>query len=169
MEVNCPPSEPSQPPASPILTNALTELPHVPKNKPSALSRYQNQGYPRVMDILRDMEAIATQWQNQLDTIHHHIQLLYREGPIIEGWLESTPLFPSSNGASPLSYRLCGLDEKGQVWSRPCPPAEVAPISLAIHRYHQLRQYLNEKHILEAHLFQLAQSLGYLQTQIKRG
>ncbi|NJL36327.1 MAG: hypothetical protein HC899_05855 [Leptolyngbyaceae cyanobacterium SM1_4_3] len=56
-------------------------------------------------------------------------------------------------------YRLCGLGEDGQPWSRPCPPEQIAQVSLAIARYQKLRQLLGRKQYLEARLSQLAQTL----------
>ncbi|MDJ1179994.1 hypothetical protein PJF56_14085 [Roseofilum sp. BLCC_M91] len=140
-----------------------TQLPHFPKTKPTRLSRHQNQYYPDLaIDLLHDIEAIARQWQDQLNQIHHQITALYHQGPIIEGWLESTP-----NPGSRTSYRLCGLKENGEVWSRSCAAEEIPSISLAIHRYQQLRQFLSQKHILEERLSQLAQSLNGLHRQLK--
>lgn len=146
-----------------------TERPHFPKQKPPRLSCHQNQSSPdRVLDVLHDIEAIARQWQDELDQIHHQITQLYHQGPIVEGWLESTPnLTPSpARDGSRTSYRLCKLKENGEVWSRPCSPEEIASISLALHRYQQLRQFLNQKHILEERLSQLAQSLNSLHSQL---
>lgn len=146
-----------------------TEQPHFPKHKPPRLSRHQNQHYPDLaIDLLHDIEAIARQWQDELDQIHDQITQLYHQGPIVEGWLESTPnLTPNLTPASPrTTYRLCRLNENGEVWSRPCLPEEIASISLALHRYQQLRQFLNQKHILEERLSQLAQSLNSLHSQL---
>ncbi|MDX2214292.1 MAG: hypothetical protein SFY66_13465 [Oculatellaceae cyanobacterium bins.114] len=56
-------------------------------------------------------------------------------------------------------YRLCGLDADGQLWSRPCPPDQLAHVSLAIARYQKLRQLLARKQELESRLSQLAQDL----------
>jgi hypothetical protein len=148
------------------------ERPHFPKHKPPRLSRHQNQDYPdKAIHLLHDIEAIARQWQDELEQIHHQITQLYHQGPIVEGWLESTPnLTPNSTHASPrTTYRLCRLNENGEVWSRPCLPEEVASISLALHRYQQLRQFLNQKHILEERLSQLAQSLNHVHSQLGDG
>lgn len=59
-------------------------------------------------------------------------------------------------------YRLCGLDENGQFWSKPCPPEQVPSVSVAIARYQKLRQLLNRKKELEARLGQLAETLVVL-------
>lgn len=56
-------------------------------------------------------------------------------------------------------YRLCGLGEDGKPWSRPCPPEQIAQVSLAIARYQKLRQLLARKQYLEARLSQLAKTL----------
>ncbi|MBP0041943.1 MAG: hypothetical protein J7545_08225 [Roseofilum sp. SBFL] len=169
MDINSPNSHPFEPTNKRKLGTAeihrSTELPPFPKYKPTRLSRYQNQYSPNLaIDVLHDIEAIACQWQDQLDQIHDQITALYHQGPIIEGWLESTPnsTHRNSSGSSCTSYRLCRLNENGEVWSRPCPSEEVASMSLAIHRYQQLRQFLNQKHMLEERLSKLAQSLKSL-------
>jgi hypothetical protein len=63
-------------------------------------------------------------------------------------------------------YRLCGLNAAGEVWSRPCPPEQVASVSMAIARYQKLRQLLGRKQYLETRLTQLAESLVVLHTHI---
>lgn len=65
-------------------------------------------------------------------------------------------------------YRLCGLDASGKVWSRPCPPEQVANVSMAIARYQKLRHLLERKQYLENRLSQLSETLvmlhGHLQS-----
>jgi hypothetical protein len=57
-------------------------------------------------------------------------------------------------------YHLCGFDEQGQPWSRPCPPEQVAQVSVAIARYQKICELLNHKSTLEQHLNQLAETLA---------
>ncbi len=64
-------------------------------------------------------------------------------------------------------YRLCGLDASGEVWSRPCPPEQVASVSMAIARYQKLRQLLGRKQYLETRLTQLAETLVVLHSHIQ--
>jgi hypothetical protein len=64
-------------------------------------------------------------------------------------------------------YRLCGLDDSGQVWSRPCPAEEVPGVSVAIARYQKLRQLLGRKQYLETRLAQLAETLVVLHSHIQ--
>jgi hypothetical protein len=64
---------------------------------------------------------------------------------------------PSPNSRT--GYRLCGLDADGQLWFRPCPADQVPQVSLAIARYHKLRQFLARKQDLESRLTQFAQDL----------
>lgn len=65
------------------------------------------------------------------------------------------------------SYRLCGLDADGQLWSRPCPPQQVPYVSLAIARYQKLRILLAKKQTLESRLTQLVQNLTILHSQMQ--
>lgn len=63
-------------------------------------------------------------------------------------------------------YRLCGLNEDGQFWFRPCPPEQVASVSVAIARYQKLRLMLGRKQHLETRLTQLAETLVVLHGHI---
>lgn len=65
------------------------------------------------------------------------------------------------------SYRLCGLDADGQLWSRPCPSQQVPYVSLAIARYQKLRILLAKKQTLESRLTQLVQTLTILHSQMQ--
>ena len=71
------------------------------------------------------------------------------------------------NKAPRAGYRLCGLDSSGKVWSRPCPPEEVASVSMGIARYKKLQQMLGRKQYLENRLNQLAKTLVVLHGHIK--
>jgi hypothetical protein len=64
-------------------------------------------------------------------------------------------------------YRLCGLDAAGQAWSRPCPPEQVASVSMAIARYQKLRIYLTRKQELETYLAQLSETLIMLHAHLQ--
>jgi hypothetical protein len=64
-------------------------------------------------------------------------------------------------------YRLCGLDAAGKVWSRPCPPEQVASVSVAIARYQKLRQLLQRKQYLENRLSQLSETLVMLHAHLQ--
>ena len=65
------------------------------------------------------------------------------------------------------SYRLCGLDSDGQLWSRPCPSQQVPQVSLAIARYQKLRILLARKQTLETRLHRLIQNLTLLHGQMQ--
>lgn len=71
------------------------------------------------------------------------------------------------DGSSRTTYRLCGLDPDGKVWSRPCPPNQVPYVSLAIARYQKLRTLLGKKETLENRLMRLVETLTFLHGQIK--
>jgi hypothetical protein len=64
-------------------------------------------------------------------------------------------------------YSLRGLDSSGKVWTRPCPPEQVASVSMAIARYQKLRQFLTRKQYLETRLSQLAETLILLHSHIQ--
>jgi hypothetical protein len=141
------------------------------------------------MNLLEEIQEIVGRWQKELQTIVRQIQDVYMDGPIVDGWLEShareaketigevrharvdrlmdyveEELNRSSDEKvtceSPRTgYRLCGLNADGQFWARPCPPDQVASVSLAIARHQKLRQLLSRKQELETRLSQLAETL----------
>ena len=114
-----------------------------------------------------------------LQQVIQQIESLYREGPIVDGWLESYACdsTPSNDNtvdmATPLEYvkaagslqqdqviceaprscyRLNGVSPTGQQWSYPCPIEQLPSVSLAIARYEKLLQLLDRKHDLETRL-----------------
>lgn len=106
-------------------------------------------------NLLKDLQVQVQTWVVNLEAILQQIQVVYEEGPLVDGWLES---FNADQPAA-TGYRLCGLAEDGQVWSRPCPPSQVPDISLAIVRYQRLQTLLRQKQQLESLLGRLTESL----------
>ncbi|MBW4522524.1 MAG: hypothetical protein KME16_22965 [Scytolyngbya sp. HA4215-MV1] len=164
-------------------------LPMLPKLKPLNFTSHRNGANPALaVNLLREIEQVVVSWQDELQQILRQIQDLYLEGPIVDGWLESQPQ-ESETDVSPLrhteverllhfvdevcnpqtkgekesvrtaGYRLCGLNPDGQLWCRDCPPEQVPSVSLAIARYHKLRQLLTRKQELETRLSQLSEAL----------
>ncbi len=66
------------------------------------------------------------------------------------------------------TYYVCGHTETGEFWSRPCPPEQVASISLAISRYQKLQEYLRYKQTIEHHLAELAKTILEFHGQVRR-
>lgn len=153
---------------------------------PLTLNPYRHNVDPAVaMDILQEIGEIVTRWQAELKQVLEDIQFVYQEGPLIDGWLEShaqsaTPNFNAPSKAEldglmnyvetftdervsyqtpRTGYRLCGIDESGQVWSQDCPSDQVADVSLAIARYQKLQQLLVRKQNLETRLEGIAETL----------
>lgn len=111
-----------------------------------------------------------------LEQIVQKIQVLYDEGPIVDGWIDSHPTASESDdeieeivferpdlsatdlssnfdrSLSPTSYRVCGLDASGEQWSYPCPVDQLLELSVAIARYHKIQELLARKRQLEAQL-----------------
>ena len=79
----------------------------------------------------------------------------------------SMPQPPFTDNQPRSGYRLCGLDADGQLWSRPCPPQQVAYVSLAIARYQKLRTLLGKKQSLENRLMKLVKDLTLLHGQMQ--
>ncbi len=68
--------------------------------------------------------------------------------------------------ASSAGYRLCGLNEDGQLWFRHCPAEQVPAVGMAIARYQRLRLLLSRKQYLETRLEQLAETLVMVHSRL---
>ena len=174
------------------------KAPNLPKFKSPSFSSHRNAPNPAVAsNVLQEIQEIVAAWQTELHKTVRQIQDLYLQGPIVNGWLESHEKEPQPEATATLrhgevdhlmdyveeicaaqtkvpsesnrtGYRLCGLDDSGEVWSRPCPPEQVPGVSMAIARYQQLRQLLERKQKLENRLNQLAETLVVLHSHIKQ-
>ncbi|MDF5708550.1 MAG: hypothetical protein PUP90_12910 [Nostoc sp. S4] len=174
------------------------KTPNLPKFKTPSISSHRHGANPGLaMNLLQEIQESVAAWQIELQNILQQIQDIYLEGPIVNGWLESNAQEPELGGTATLrhaeidrlmnyveeicanggkvsyqssstSYRLCGVDDSGKVWSRPCPADQVPNVSIAIARYQKLRQLLGRKQTLETRLAQLAQSLVVLHSHIQQ-
>ncbi|MBW4661782.1 MAG: hypothetical protein KME15_24190 [Drouetiella hepatica Uher 2000/2452] len=62
----------------------------LPRSKPPTLSSHRHAANPSLAaNLLKEIEAKVTGWQQDLEQIIQQIRSLYEEGPIVEGWLES--------------------------------------------------------------------------------
>jgi hypothetical protein len=154
-------------------------------------SRHQNGSNPDLaLNLLQETLTLLQSWRSELQTVIRRIQEIYREGPIVDGWLEcSTQKVEATTEilrhaevshlmgyveqicADPSStqpeYRLCGLSADGRVWSSPCPQSQLASISLAISRHQKLQPLLQRQHVLENHLQQAAVITTKVHSQIQ--
>ncbi|MBC6433823.1 hypothetical protein FM036_25470 [Nostoc sp. HG1] len=175
-----------------------SKTPSLPKLKTPSFSSHRHGANPALaMNLLQEIQETVAGWQIELQNILKQIQDIYLEGPIVNGWLESNPKEPEAGGTATLrhaevdrlmnyveeicatgekvsyqssitGYRLCGIDDTGKVWSRPCPADQVPNVSMAIARYQKLRQLLGRKQSLETRLSQLAQTLVVLHSHIQQ-
>ncbi len=174
------------------------KTPNLPKFKTPSFSSHRHGANPGLaVNLLQEIQEHVIGWQQELQKILQQIQNIYLEGPIVNGWLESNPRETEQGGTATLrhaeverlmnyveeicaaggkvsyqapatSYRLCGVDVSGKVWSRPCPPDQLPAVSLAIARYQKLRQLLGRKQHLETRLSQLAETLVILHSHIQQ-
>ncbi|MEH1870051.1 hypothetical protein [Nostoc sp.] len=175
-----------------------SKTPSLPKLKTPTFSSHRHGANPGLaMNLLQEIQETVAGWQIELQNILKQIQDIYLEGPIVNGWLESNPKEPEAGGTATLrhaevdrlmnyveeicatggkvsyqssitGYRLCGIDDTGKVWSRPCPADQIPNVSMAIARYQKLRQLLGRKQSLETRLSQLAQTLVVLHGHIQQ-
>lgn len=192
------PSAPRVPSFSVKLDPAKTiqlqdKAPILPKLKTLGLSSHIHSVNPVLaLELLREISELVAGWHQDLKYVLEQIQLIYEEGPLIDGWLESHSLTSNPNFSTPRKatmdglmnyveeltdpqvsyqtprpgYRLCGVNEYGQVWSRDCPPQEVPSVSLAIARYQKLQQLLVSKQNLETRLEGLTETLVMMRSSL---
>ncbi|MGB3694535.1 MAG: hypothetical protein WA999_17605 [Spirulinaceae cyanobacterium] len=169
------------------------KMPALPKVKPAKISSHNHSTNPALASsLLKDIEAIVEGWQKELQGVVRQIQDIYLEGPIVDGWLESHSRRAEEGSSSVRKaetdrlmdyveelfdanityetprpgYRLCGLDESGQSWSKLCPPDEVPNVSVAIARYQKLRLLLSRKKELETRLGDLSETLVIMHSKL---
>ncbi|MBW4650173.1 MAG: hypothetical protein KME06_16015 [Kastovskya adunca ATA6-11-RM4] len=172
------------------------KTPSLPKFKSPSFSDHRHAANPALaMNLLKEIEGVVGGWQKELQQILRQVQDIYLEGPIVDGWLDSHARESEMGGetvrhaetdrlmdyeevlnqsdtnvtyqAPRTGYRLCGLDADGKLWSQPCPAEQVPDVSMAIARYHKLRQLLSRKQYLETRLSQLAETLIVLHSHLQ--
>lgn len=188
---------PHVPRVTPFPVPKETSPPILPKVKSSGSSDRRHASTPEFcMDLLQEIQQLLTNWQQELQKLHLQVEELYREGPMIDGWLESQyrqsrsdcsvtslrhadidelmayieqlSLEEDSLGdGREVTYQLCGLDESGKLWSKPCPVEQIPSVSIAIARYQKVRQLLKRKQSLERKITQLAEGLIVCQTNVQ--
>lgn len=151
-------------------TKPLLSLPTL---KAAAITQHQHKSNPHyVLDVLDNLRSHSLQLVSQLQDTQRKIQDLYLEGPLLDGWLQSAATGQKEATDKVLTpaemtggYCLCGLDEFGKLWSKPCPMEEIPAVSLAIARYHRLKKLLATKHEIEGKLKNLTEVLEGVPTR----
>lgn len=146
-----------------IVQQDLYKEPSLPRLKQVQLSPHRHSHNPVFpLSLLQDIATIVEDWQAQLEDLHEQIQAIYLDGPIVDGWLEAEATLDGVIQG----YRLCGLDERGQMWARPCPADQLPSVSTAIARYQHLRQILAQKQSLEVRFQQLGETLAMVRSSL---
>jgi len=135
--------------------------------------------------MLQEMYKMVTQWQQELQEIEQHSLKISASGPVLAAWLETQTFKPGTTGKSiptpyqpidPISlttinplanYRLCGVDEDGKLWTRPCSTAEIWNVRSAIMRYQQLKNLTDRQHKIELHIRQMLEDLVHLRLKLE--
>jgi hypothetical protein len=135
--------------------------------------------------MLQEMYKMVMEWQQELQSIERDSFNVTASGPILAAWLESRTFQRGSTGEAiptpyitieaidltnvdpQAGYRLCGLDEHGQLWTKPCPMAEILNVSRAIARYQQLKTLNDRKQQLEQYIRQVLEDLVHLRLKLQ--
>jgi hypothetical protein len=146
-------------PPQAIATDRLPDLPEFTKSAtpPLESSRLALAHPALALSLLKDLQNSVEQWSLMLQETTHDIELLYTEGPIVDGWLES--FNSDEDNESATTYRLCGTGDDGALWCRSCPADQVSDVSFAIARYHRLQILLTRKRAIDNRLSQLTETL----------
>ena len=139
------------------------------------------------MHMLQEMYRMVMAWQQELQQIERSKRSIFlRSGPILAAWLESRSFKPSEKTGKPIptpyvtvdvnglteidpqaGYRLCGLDEYGELWTRPCAMAEILSVSQAIARYQQIKDLTDRKQKIELDIRQILEDLVHLRMKLE--
>ncbi len=135
--------------------------------------------------MLQEMYKMVTEWQDEIQEIEQRMAKITASGPVLAAWLESRSFKPGVTGepiptpyltidaagltaVDPLAnYRLCGLDEYGQIWTRPCSMAEILSVSRAIARYQQFKELRDRQQTIELHIRQILEDLVHLRMKLE--
>lgn len=166
------------------------------------------------LKLLRDIEQSVLVWQAELRQVISSIKALHEQGPMVDGWLESSLASASRTTRASYSmettllrhgdaealmqyvealesrelsselldstseeavrcpigaqYRLCWLDDEGQVQSQDCPTEQMAVVSAAIARYQKCKQFLNQQQVLESRLQKAVDELTNVRNRARR-
>lgn len=104
------------------------------------------------------------------DTLMQYIEALDTHAqaagvPGLSG-VEATPS-ATLTGEKGAQYRLCCLDDSGQVRSQSCPPEQMGVVSLAIARYQKYKQLTAQKQAVEAKLQMAVAQLEEVRTALQ--
>jgi hypothetical protein len=65
------------------------QMPMLPRRKRPSFSRHRHDANPALaLKVLQDIHIAVDAWHGELKQTVQHIQELYMEGPIVDGWLE---------------------------------------------------------------------------------
>jgi hypothetical protein len=142
--------------------------------------------------MLQEIYQMVTQWQQELVEIDRDRTEIAASGPILAAWLESrtfnrnaagqaipTPyatvevMLPDGfpNGLAAIDpqagYRLCGLDQDGNLWTRTCEMTEILSVSQAIARYQQLKDLADRQQQVEQYIRQVLEDLVHLRLKLE--
>jgi len=224
--------------------DALAQLPGSivlpPFRSQTAVSQRHEVNPAIAMNLLQDLQAVIVSWQKQLRQLVTALHSLHAQGPMVEGWLESSADVSSISGPdatllrhgdtdaimryidaltdqpqmdnaqqafqqvnskaqvdlaaqtvegheplerelledgpgnvpgdriTPTQYRLCSLDENGQLRSYPCPPEQTGALSLAIARYQKFKQLMSQKRALDAKLQKAVDQLTEIRATLQQ-
>ncbi|MGC1218877.1 MAG: hypothetical protein WA783_11860 [Phormidesmis sp.] len=220
--------------------DALAQLPGSivlpPFRSQTAVSQRHEVNPAIAMNLLQDLQSVIVSWQKQLRQLVTALHSLHAQGPMVEGWLESSADVSSISGpdatllrhgdtdaimryidaltdqpqmdnaqqvnpaaqvdlaaqigggheprerellegelgnapgdsAAPTQYRLCSLDENGQLQSYPCPPEQMGALSLAIARYQKFKQLMSQKRALNAKLQKAVDQLTEIRVTLQQ-
>ena len=135
--------------------------------------------------MLQEMYKMVMEWQQELQEIETKSFNVTVSGAVLAAWLESRTFKRGSTGTEiptpyvavdsidltavdpQAGYRLCGLDEDGKLWTRPCPMTEILIVSRSIARYQQLKDLTDRKQQLEQYIRQVLEDLVHLRLKLE--
>ncbi|MGG6293036.1 hypothetical protein ACQ4M4_01325 [Leptolyngbya sp. AN02str] len=87
----------------PLPAQALAKSLDLPMADPSHAAPRSTTNPTLALGLLRELQTMVLNWQQELQSLMLTIQDLYLEGPVVDGWLESEPIDGDTSPASFLS------------------------------------------------------------------
>lgn len=105
---NPPAHNPNEPVAAPV-QDASPSVPNFPASQLPGLGVNRQAANPNLaIGLLKEIETLVRGWQKELEQTVQQIQVVYQDGPIVDGWLESYPpggqVAPASASVSMLRH-----------------------------------------------------------------
>jgi hypothetical protein len=127
--------------------------------------QYHQPDFELVLNLVQELHYLISTWQTELSQLDIRIAEVRQSGPVVAGWMEQAE-GQESTMPKEIEYKLCYLDETGQVSDRECQEPELFGISKALARHRKLKELTDRKSTLEANIKHILATLVNLRMDL---